>query len=302
MIYICAQPAIFYYGWQIETMLHNFIKQGVDIKNIHILLCSVNNKIDNCFYRLKAKYPNANFFFYADTRGKFEYISTVRPHILKKHFETFPELSSKTIFYHDSDIVFTRPVDFSHLNNDNINYLSDTVSYIGYDYILSKGRDVLDKMLEIVDIPEDLVKNNQKNSGGAQYILKNITSEFWEKVEKDCERLFVEITKINTLSTQKIPLQIWCADMWAVLWNLWKDGKETRLHDDLNFVFAIDTIAAWDKVNIYHNAGVTGETNDYFHKQSYMNELPPENLKISDKYVSYNYYNLVKEAVYGRID
>ena len=50
--------------------------------------------------------------------------------------------------------------------------MSDTISYIGYDYIKSKGDDILKTMLDIVGIDEDVVKNNQNNSGGAQYILK----------------------------------------------------------------------------------------------------------------------------------
>ena len=32
------------------------------------------------------KYPKVNFYFYPDTRNPIKYISSVRPHILKKHF------------------------------------------------------------------------------------------------------------------------------------------------------------------------------------------------------------------------
>ena len=37
MIYMCAQPGIKYYMWQVEVMLHNFEKHGIDMNNVHIL-------------------------------------------------------------------------------------------------------------------------------------------------------------------------------------------------------------------------------------------------------------------------
>jgi hypothetical protein len=38
MKYICAQPSEPYYLWQVETIINNFTKQGIDPKDIHILL------------------------------------------------------------------------------------------------------------------------------------------------------------------------------------------------------------------------------------------------------------------------
>jgi len=299
MIYLSAQPAIYYYGWHVETILYNFTKQGINIKDIHIVLCSVNGKIDNYFFELKKRYPTANLFFYSDTRGKFEYISSVRPHVLKKHFKAFPELKNEVIFYHDSDIAFTKPVDFTDLAKDNVNYLSDTISYIGYEYIKSKGDVILQKMLDIVDITEQIVKDNQKNSGGAQYILKNIDYKFWRDVEMDCEKLFVEITELNKKLDNDPPFQIWCADMWAVLWNLWRDGRSTKIHKSLDFAWSVDSIEKWNQVGIYHNAGAPEKNNEYFYKHNYINSLPPKDLNISKNNASYEYYNLIKKALYG---
>ena len=79
MIYICAQPATLYYGWQIDTMLYNFRDIGIDLKNVHIV-CSFKTPIDPYFFILEKKYE-AKFFYYQDTRQQPKYISSIRPHI-----------------------------------------------------------------------------------------------------------------------------------------------------------------------------------------------------------------------------
>ena len=32
--YICVQPRILYYAWQVEVMINNFIKHGINPNNI----------------------------------------------------------------------------------------------------------------------------------------------------------------------------------------------------------------------------------------------------------------------------
>ena len=36
--YICVQPRILYYVWQVEVMINNFLKNGVNPNNIDILV------------------------------------------------------------------------------------------------------------------------------------------------------------------------------------------------------------------------------------------------------------------------
>jgi len=44
MRYICAQPAILYYAWQIDVMIASFIKNGVNPSFIDIILADqINN-------------------------------------------------------------------------------------------------------------------------------------------------------------------------------------------------------------------------------------------------------------------
>ncbi len=303
MRYLCAQPATLYYAWQIDTLIYNFIHNGIEQSQIDIV-CAIQNKIDDYFYKLEEKYPNVNFYFYNDTRTDFTYISSIRPHILKQHFKKYPDLYSGTFLYHDCDIVLTKPLNLDKYTcgcNPTC-YLSDTRSYIGYNYIMEKGENVLDRMCQIIGISKNTVKQNQDNSGGAQYLLKNITYEFWEMVETDSINLFKNISimnkRIKGLNPSYHELQIWCADMWAVLWGLWKIGKQTEIIKELDFMFAVDGIQMWDIKPIFHNAGVTGVNTDLFNKGKYVDMLPPNYLEFNEQKASFNYYEIVKRALY----
>jgi hypothetical protein len=299
MRYICAQPATKYYVWQVEVMINNFVKNGINLNNVDIV-CFKNGTIPEEWSKLANNYA-ARFFFYDDIRESKTYISSIRPNILKQHFFNHPYLSEEVIFYHDCDIVFTKPVNFDKFENDNIFYGSDTRWYIGHDYIISKGEDILDKMCEILNIDKQLIKDNELNSIGAQYIMKNINYEFWEKVENDSERLFKEITDLNNIKKLENPqyheLQIWCADMWAVLWNIWKLGIKTVCHDDLLFAWGTSSIQEWDRLNIFHNAGVVNSNSGLFYKSDYMNNFPyNEDLNINESTASYKYWQEIKET------
>jgi hypothetical protein len=307
--YICVQPRILYYAWQVEVMINNFIKQGINPNNIDILVAWNPNddtsKLENieAWDKLASHYNSVRFFFYQDTRQQpIYYISSVRPNVLKQHFKAHPELESEAIFYHDCDIVFTRKPDFNAFLNDKIWYLSNTNSYINYDYIISKGLDVYDKMCEITKMNPTIPRLMNSNSGGAQYIMKNVNWKYWEYVEHDSEKLFKEITELNIQKKAADPkyheLQIWCADMWAVLWNGWMLGNETKVVPEMDFSWATDPSNRWNETTIYHNAGATCGCGGLFYKALYMNILPYniEIEKFSKEKNCYNYVLEIKET------
>jgi hypothetical protein len=298
--FVCAQPASTYYAWQVEVMINNFIDMGINPNQIDIVCWKQNGVIPEEWSKLAAGYP-ARFFFYNDERETKHYISSIRPNILKQHFKANEEIEKDAIFYHDCDIVFTSRIDFDKYLNDDRCYGSDTRWYISHDYILGKGEDVLDKMCEIVGIDKGIVKDNELNAIGAQYLMKGIDWKFWEEVEKDCERLFKEITELNNIKKRENPsyheLQIWCADMWAVLWGLWKLGKETICDPDLEFSWGTSTEGDWDRLKIFHNAGVVSGNDGLFYKANYINRYPyGDELEIRGGTASKKYWELVKET------
>ena len=299
--FVCAQPAIKYYAWQVEVMLNNFRKNGINLNDVDIVCSKPDGVIPEEWSKLANNYA-ARFFFYDDLRVDKGYISSIRPNILKQHFIKNPDLEKEAIFYHDCDIVFTKPIDwiYQYVNGDEW-YGSDTRWYIAHSYIESKGRDVIEAMCKIANIDEQIVKDNELNSIGAQYLMKNVNAKYWDDVERLAEKLFVDITQLNNQKKLADPthheLQIWCADMWAVLWEAWKRGYKTNCEEDIQFGWATAGPDDWTKFNIFHNAGVTDSQSGLFYKAEYMNEYPYNKpLQIKEDSASWYYWNEIQQT------
>jgi hypothetical protein len=294
MKFVCAQPAIDYYAWQVEVMINNFIRNGVNPNNIHIVSAYVSG-IPETWSKLANKYNYVCFFFYKDERPIKGYIPSIRPYILHQHWLKYPDLEKEVVFYHDSDIILAKPFSFANLAEGEECYVADTVSYIGANYIRSKGEKYLDMMTDIVGVDKQTVIDNEKDSGGAQYILKGINPEFWAEMYFHVEKMYEDVNKEIRLDKAANPsyheLQIWCADMWCLLWGLWKRGKTVRVTEQLSFSWATSGIEQWEKHPIFHNAGVTNSNQGLFYKGVYINALPYD-IKIEDfdpKRCSYKY-------------
>lgn len=300
LVFVSAQPDIPYFHWQTKIYTHNFIQKGVKPDKIHVLFVMVNNS-EPSQESLELKKIGVNVHHIKDTRtiSQKRYIPTLRPLALSEWLKNNPNLG-KCYFYHDSDIIFRELPDFESMLNDRICYLSDTISYIGYNYVKEcskryeiKHQDVkenylINMMCDIVGIDVEILKDNQKNSGGAQYLIKDTDYMFWEKIFHDCDNLY------NTLLSfsQKYPvphhIQMWTADMWAVLWNIWLLGKETRVTDKLDFSWATDNINRYEQKPIFHLAGVTDNLKTTkFYKGEYINSDPIEKLRENPNHFDY---------------
>ena len=300
--YMCVQPAIPYYTWQVEVMIQNFMKHGINPNNIDIV-CAYREEIPAAWLKMAETYNSVRFFFYRDTRtNPIIYISSVRPHVLKKHFAAHPELSEEVIFYHDCDIVMTKPPQWDKFIEGDTWYMSDTRYYIGSDYVKSKKCGIYERMCEIIGIDQAVPIANELNSGGAQYIMKNIDEAYWVKVEDDCNKLYDFFEKHLAAFPERPnyhPIQKWTADMWAVLWNAWYFGHETLIAEEMKFAWATEGPDMWEKCTIFHNAGVTPEyaTKDrLFFKGVYQDKLPYD-LKIEDFNPAFNSYNYLQEIL-----
>ena len=301
--FVCAQPATLYYAWQVEVMLNNFIEMGVNPNNVDIVCWKQNGVVPEEWSKLASGYP-ARFFFYDDTRETKHYISSIRPNILKQHWAAYPTLKDEAIFYHDSDIIFSKPI--SEWISDEIIideewYGSDTRWYISHSYIVGKGQQIIDKMCEIMELPEELISDNEMNAIGAQYLMKNVDYEYWDRVESDCEQLFRQVTDLNNELKRETPsyheLQIWCSDMWAVLWGAWRRGWKTNCLPEFEFSWGTSTEDDFYKLNIMHNAGVTSPGQGLFYKAQYMNSLPYNaELTINDNTASKKYWECIEKT------
>jgi hypothetical protein len=184
---------------------------------------------------------------------------------------------------------------------DDVCYLSDTLGYIGYDYIVdcckryernhpnSEKNQLLSEMAEVIGIDVEVIKENRDNAGGGQYLIKNTNAELWDKIYKDSIDLYNQMLDYQ----RRFPIspgeiQFWTAEMWSLLWNLWLYGVKTKITKELDFSWATDTISIYEKRPILHMAGVTDDLKTTkFYKGDYINVDPIEKIKENINHFDY---------------
>lgn len=282
-------------------MLTNFLEMGIPGDNIHILGSTWGPRVAEPWLKLQNKFTQVNFFFYVDSTPRRKYIPSLRPHILAKHFKQYPKLSQECVLYHDSDIIFLKSPGFSELLQGDVWYVSDTASYLSASYVKSKGLGLYEEMCSIVGIDPSIPEANEDNTGGAQYIMKGLTSEFWAKVERECTSMFTFLDahrRKHPDTPDYHGIQHWTTDMWVVLWNAWLAGKQVRTHGLLEFAWAKDLNPHPKDPYILHNAGVVGDEQDkFFHKSKYTNRLPYfDDLDVNPNFMSRRYWEAVQKV------
>ena len=324
--FICAQPDDTYYTWQVHLWLESLKNIGHTDKAIVLIFTPKGRERNDKWKQVIDLYPEVEFNFFDDEDGDLNpmlkvYIPVLRPYILWKYFKDNPDMRNKALFYCDSDILFTESFNIDKFLNDDICYLSDTNSYINSKYFDSKIKDVLPEKLEeykhrdilaeiasVIGISREIAEANIDNSGGAQYLLKNIDSSFWSKVMNDCILIRTYLQKVNRefFENENKGFQSWCADMWAVLWNLWLRDQETKVVPELTFAWASDPISKLKTTTILHNAGIVSNNMGHpcFYKGGYHSGGDPTrdkhldiviNNENSKKFCTWHYANELKK-------
>ena len=302
ILFVSAQPDVPYFIWQIKLYVHNFIEKGINPNKIHVVLGLVQGNTKPSKQSEELKELGVNVHYFVDERVKKHYIPSIKPYLISKWIQSNPEFG-KLFFLHDADIIFRDLPNFEELLNDNTCYLSDTIGYIGYDYIMDccgryeqkhpnteKGQ-LISEMSEVIGVDVDIIKTNQKNSGGGQYLIKNSNCELWDKIYKDSIKLYDQMLNYQ----KRFPInpgqiQFWTAEMWALLWNLWMYGFETKITDEMSFSWATDDIKKYEQHPILHMAGVTDNLKTTkFYKGDYINMDPI--LKMRENPNHFDYIN-----------
>jgi len=315
-----------YFTWQCHLWLESLKNIGHSDKAI-VLIFTPNSRPQrkDRFQKIIDLYPEAEFHFYKDEHDMSKllgtYISVLRPYTAWRYWTDFPQRKNDAIFYCDSDILFLPEFNIDKFIDDDVNYLSDTNSYINASYFDSKIKDVIPEKLEeyktidvlntaarLVGINRQICETNNSHSGGAQYLLKNIDAEYWKKVMDDCMNIIVYLGGVNKqyFANENKGFQKWCADMWSVLWNLWNRNAETRVVPELTFSWATDRIERINTTTIFHNAGISADQNGHpcFYKGKYHMGTDPTkdphldevlNNEESKKWATWYYANELKK-------
>ena len=300
MLFVSAQPDVPYFHWQCEVYLNNFINLGIPRENIHVVFGLVNKTTELSEGANKLKKYTPNIHGYLDKRDKKHYIPSIKPYLLYEWIKQDPK-RGELFLLHDSDIVFNYLPDFSNLINDDYIYMSNTRGYIDFNYImdcdsrykekhpqLDSGQ-LLREMCDIVGVEPSVVKKNDINSGGAQYVFKKQDWYMWYKIYRESNGLYDKLMRFQ----RKYPIspgeiQFWTAEMWSVLWNMWWWEMDTKLTDELKFCWATDNISLCDTHPILHMAGVTEDLKTtLFYKGDYINVNPLDVLKNDINFFNY---------------
>jgi len=306
------------YWWETAIYLNNLTELGYS--NIHILIyVEENTTLLSKWEELQQKFPNVKFVSFEDKSNitkigrAFKYKPVYRFWLLQEYWKMHPELKDEAVFYTDTDIVLTKYLDFSPFLNDDISYISwtgdkdRTDNYLWQPYFDGKidqinptkleqykKLDVIGRMAFVCNTTREHITANNLNTGGAQYLLKNVSSQFWTNCFNTCCEIKTFLADVNSIfmkgkdSTEKENngFQSFCSDMWALLYNLWGEGKETRCPKELDFSWSTDRLDRWNECYIMHNAGIIAEQqnkiafeNDYvssklFFKGKYHNFTP----------------------------
>lgn len=293
-----AQPAIKRFEWELEVCLTNLKKHN--IKDIVLLFSKYDNFVVK---KLRDKYKIETYVFPDNRRSK-KYIPSIKPYLWWQFLKNNPSMEKETYFYMDSDVIFREIPDFNKIKfNRNLWVGSDTDSYLSPKYINSKGRNLLYDMCKLIDVDYNKISKLDGKSCGAQWILDNPTADYWEKSYYDCNKLYIYLDSIekNYVNKNKegyVPIQKWTAQMWTDLWDAIYFGKEIDISHELDFCWATDNIERWNKVKIYHNAGVIDNTKNLFFKGKYINRDPfKDDLSFVNKgKCSYKYVQAIKEV------
>jgi len=304
ILFVCAQPDVPYFHWQVRVYVENFIEKGIKPEQIHVVFGMVQNNTEPTQESLELKKLGINIHHYLDRREQKYYIPNIKPYLIYQWLKENPKYG-ECFFLHDADIIFRELPNFDKLLEDDVIYLSDTISYIGYKYIMdccgryekehptSEKGQLLKEMCDIVGVTPECVECNEENSGGGQYLIKKTDWMIWEKIYMDSTPLYDQMMSYQ----KRFPInpgeiQFWTAEMWSLLWNLWYFGKETKITKDLDFSWATDSLDIYEDRPILHMAGVTDNLKErMFYKGEYINVSPLDKLK-----ENINHFDYIEES------
>lgn len=302
--FISAQPDQQYFVWQTHVYLHNYVSLGIPASNcVAIFGAPIGQPPSSAFRALQTRFPDADIRHYEDTRddtGR-TYLPSIQPHLIAKALTDSPGWESEPCFFQDCDIAFRQLPDFDRMLREHPGacLLSDTLDYIGFAHLHDRCEkiraekpevpkdELIHKMCEIVGIDVDLVRRNEQQSGGAQYLLRGVGRPYWEKVYRDSVALSAFFNDyLGGLGLANPPgdyVQIWTAGMWAYLWNLWLADCETVVHPEMKFAFSGDLSKR--PATIMHMAGLPDDLkHNHFDKQDWL-ELNPVDVLPSQPYL-----------------
>lgn len=280
--------------WQLRVLLESFKEHNFNYP-VHILVyMEPNQKFSHEWHQLDDY--NCQIFQYGYTDQLVQdiqsYTNIHRVASLIEHYRRYPELEKEAIFYLDSDIMLTRPLEIEDLLQDDICYGSDINHYSNYTYYFETKQgqvkqellqtymeqDPIGDMIKECGLEPEVMKKYNLDTAGVHYLLKGFTKESWERIYKNTLYIHRQLDQINQTfiigetyqEKDDKGFQKYCADILATHIEIWSSGKDTQIHKELNFIWPGQPIEEYQKYPWFHNAGVGPHEKDFFYKGKYV--------------------------------
>lgn len=302
MKFITPIPDSPYHLWQVLVQMANFRELGYE-EDAHYPIVYFNDRPSDLLLRLwESDEVRASLHLYPDTRDDLSYPASMKPWLMGKFFEQFPQEVSSVYNYLDPDCVFTRPMDFTPFRDTSSRrwYGSNTRSYTGADYLRSKSDELLHELCAIAEVSTDQVLAHDENSIGAQYFIHGAGAEFWFNLERTsviAYRHMKENTAAYHPASHTYPVQAWCAEMYMQQYHTIKAGFTPVASDLMTFGWASSPAEAWQAHPYFHDAGLPAENGRDFCKVTWKDDSPfGKDIDVSPESASYGYVALIRRT------
>ena len=91
LVFVTAQPDVPYFHWQVKVYSYNFIEMGINPNQIHVIFSMVNGVTEPTKESLELKSMGINVHHYVDNRQQKHYIPNIKPFLIHKWLEQFPQ-------------------------------------------------------------------------------------------------------------------------------------------------------------------------------------------------------------------
>jgi hypothetical protein len=300
MKFIVPIPDSPYYLWQALVQMAHFRELGYE-EDVHYPIVYFGDRPSDLLLRLwEADEVRAFLHLYPDTRADTSYPASMKPWLMGKFFEQFPDEVTSVYHYLDPDCILTRPMDFTPFaGDDRVWHGSDTRSYTGVEYIRAKGEQLFLDLCQIAGVaPEDVIAHDH-NTIGAQYFVRGADADFWFTIERNsiaAYRHMVETTDRYHPAGHRYPIQAWCAEMYLQQFETIRAGFTPVASDLMTFCWANAPAEAWDEHQYFHDAGQPEENGRDFCKTTWQSSPFRKDIRVSPSSSSYRYVELIRRT------
>lgn len=287
---LVALPDHQFYLWQMLVQIQHFQERG-ELGEVDYLLYHSGKKPSDKA-RAIADGTGARLHFWRDPRHQFDYNPMMKPWLIARYLEKYPEQRVHRFHYVDPDVMFTQPADFYDQAPSWAG--SPTDSYTGPGYLRSHGEDLWNDLCAIAGVPSEAAA--RVPGAGAQWVVADTDAQFWDDVSETSLKMFHRCLRQKQAPGQQFKVQAWCAEMYATQLVALAYGFPVYPDPALAFLWANGPAADWDNFGYFHNAGLPVPNGIDFCKGEHQVSPFRKNLYVDPGSASYHYLKLVQRT------